>query len=89
MLFKKSQGSSVIGQSWSNEVNDGDFDRNWSVTAGPAGFIIYTATKTGALAFIELVNGQKYKLQFKKGKRIWLGTGGVAIFDTPSNVTAL
>ncbi|MCM3747865.1 hypothetical protein M3223_10930 [Paenibacillus pasadenensis] len=89
MLFKKLQGGSTIGQSWSNTVKDGDFDRNWSIASGPAGFIIYTAAKNGSVAFIELINGQKYKLQFKKGKRIWLGTGGVAIFDTPGKVSAL
>ncbi|SDS85704.1 hypothetical protein SAMN05444162_2448 [Paenibacillaceae bacterium GAS479] len=89
----KSKIVSAVGarrsDSWSFQYAGGNFDGNWTVSFGPPGYVMSTALKTGANVFTWTEDGKYYRLTFKKGGKMLIGSNNLVLLGRPHRIVRL
>jgi len=80
---KRSKATKQENQVYSNRVARSEFDANWRTTVSRSGYVIYVATQDRAQVTVLLTTGARKLLQFNKGGRVLVGSGGVSHYSKP------
>ncbi|MCM3747864.1 hypothetical protein M3223_10925 [Paenibacillus pasadenensis] len=81
--------SALRADSWSFNYDGGNFDDNWVVSFGPPGYVLSTAGKDGANVYTWTRSGKYYRMVFKKGGRILIGSNNMVLLGKPHRIIRL
>ncbi|WP_219834567.1 hypothetical protein [Paenibacillus sp. R14(2021)] len=77
----KTKAMNRENQVYSNRVVRSEFDRNWDSYVIRSGYFVYEAKRTGASVTVLLSTGASKLLTFRKGGKVWVGSGGVSHYS--------
>ncbi|OXM14417.1 hypothetical protein [Paenibacillus herberti] len=88
-MGKQASIGSKQAQTWSTEVEWGQFDSGWTFTGQYSRFLRVVANRNNASVVVTLGNGQRKRTFFNKGGTVLLGVKGISIYSKPHRTVAL